>query len=81
MSDKNIQNFSLDLAALPLSDDSKKRIVRDFRVSVVKELALHDEGLEGMIVFHGPINGGKVIRDMRAVGDMKVSELANMKVR
>lgn len=43
--------------------------------------ALHDEGLDGMLVFHGPINGGKMIRDMRSVADMKVGEIANMKVR
>lgn len=81
MSDKNIQDFSLNVNALPLNDEAKKRIVRDFRLSLLKELAAHDEGLDGAIVFHGPINGGKIIRDLGAVADMKLGELANTRIR
>lgn len=78
--DKTIQDFSLNVSTLPLSDEAKKRIVRDFRLALLRELATHDEGLDGVLVFHGPINGGKIIRDVRAVADLKVSELTNTRV-
>lgn len=70
----DVKTFKLDLEALPLSDDSKRRIAKDFKLAVLKELATHDDGLDGIIIFDGT-KGGKLIRNTAALVDKKLGDV------
>lgn len=73
----DVKKFHLDLDALPISDDSKRRIAKDFKLAVLKELAQHDDGLDGVIIFDGT-KGGMLIRDAAALKDKSLADVMKL---
>ncbi len=71
------KTFKLDLEALPLSENAKRRIVKGLQVAVVKELAAHDDGPRGVIILDG-IRGGKMLRDVAAFREMPLGEIMKL---
>ncbi|MFV8751712.1 hypothetical protein ACNOYE_14300 [Nannocystaceae bacterium ST9] len=68
-------SFSLNVDAVPLPDEAKQRITRNFHKNLLQELAQYENGIEPLVVFLDPRRGGKILRDIHGLGEMKLKDL------
>lgn len=73
-SDKpTIETFSVQIDTVPIPEEAKSRLIKEFQKSLLRELAVHDSGVS--VVMLDPRKGGRIIKNAHLALDMKLKEL------
>jgi len=69
----SVESFSVQIDTVPIPEDAKNRLIKNFQKSLLQELALHDSGVS--IVLLDPRKGGKFIKNAHLASEMKIKDL------